>query len=43
MESAFVCNMNALDTAQRERYIEITVKLSDERQSVKELTDGFAL
>ncbi len=43
MGSAFVCNMNALDTAQRERYKEITVKLSDDRQSVKELTDGYAL
>ena len=42
MESAFVCNMSVLDDVQRERYKEITAKLNAERQSVKELSDGYA-
>lgn len=41
MESAFVCNMNALSDVQRERYKEIIIKLNSERQSVKELNDGY--
>lgn len=41
MESTFVCNMNALDAVQRERYKEIISKLNSERQSVKELNDGY--
>lgn len=42
MESTFVCNINALDDIQRERYKEITAKLYVERQAVKELNDGYA-
>jgi hypothetical protein len=34
--------MNAMDTVQRERYKEITLKLSAERQAIKELSDGYA-
>lgn len=41
MESTFVCNMNALNPAQKERYNEITAKLNAERQAVKELNDGY--
>ena len=42
MESSFVCNMNALDAEQLKRYKEIISKLNSERQSVKELNDGYA-
>ncbi len=42
MESTFVCNINALNDIQRERYKEITAKLYVERQAVKELNDGYA-
>ena len=41
MESHFVCNMNALNTNQRERYKEIIQKLSESRQAIKELQDGY--
>lgn len=41
MESSFVCNMNALDADQLKRYEEIVLKLNSERQSVKELSDGY--
>lgn len=41
MESAFVCNINALDDIQRTRYKEIIVKLNKERHSVKDLSDGY--
>jgi hypothetical protein len=42
MESAFVCNINALDDVQRKRYKEIIAKLNVERHAVKELNDGYA-
>jgi hypothetical protein len=41
MESSFVCNMNALNAVQLKRYNEILLKLNSERQSVKELKDGY--
>jgi hypothetical protein len=41
MESTFVCNMNALNDVQRERYKELILKLNNERQSIKELNDGY--
>jgi hypothetical protein len=34
--------MNALNETQRERYKELTQNLNQSRQSVKELTDGYA-
>ena len=42
MESSFVCNMSALNPSPKERYKEITAKLNQERQAVKELKDGYA-
>lgn len=42
MDTPFACNMNALDASQRERYKELTRKLNDSRQSIKELSDGYA-
>ena len=42
METPFICNINALDAVQTERYKEIILKLNSERQSVKELKDGYA-
>lgn len=42
MDTPFVCNINALNQAQRERYKEILGKLDDSRQAVKELNDGYA-
>ena len=42
MDTSFVCNINALNAAQRERYKEIIQKLNESRQSVKELNDGYA-
>jgi hypothetical protein len=42
MDTPFVCNMNALNETQRERYKELTQNLNQSRQSVKELTDGYA-
>ena len=41
MDSLFVCNMNALNDVQREHYKELSIKLDQERQSVKELNDGY--
>lgn len=38
----FVCNMNALSIAERKRYQELVQKLSESRQAIKELSDGFA-
>jgi hypothetical protein len=40
MDSTFVCNMNSLDTAERERYKEITAKLNDET-SIGQRTNGW--
>lgn len=42
MDTPFVCNMTALSQNQRERYKEILENLSDSRQSIKELGDGYA-
>ena len=42
MDTPFICNVNALSDAQRNRYKELTRKLNDSRQSVKELNDGYA-
>lgn len=41
MDTPFVCNMNALSADERERYKEITRKLNENRQTVKELKDGY--
>jgi hypothetical protein len=42
METSFICNTNALSKSQRERYKELTRKLNDSRQAVKELSDGYS-
>ena len=42
MDTPFVCNVNALTENERKRYRELTGKLEASRQSVKELTDGYA-
>lgn len=42
MDVPFICNINALSETQRTRYKELTAKLNDSRQSVKELGDGYA-
>ncbi len=42
MDMPFVCNMNALSETQRKRYWGITENLHHSRQSVKELSDGYA-
>ena len=42
MDTPFICNTSALSVAQRIRYKELTEKLNDSRQSIKELTDGYA-
>ena len=42
MESSFVCNMNALSPAQRERYKEVIGNLNENRLTIKELADGYA-
>lgn len=42
MDAAFVCNMHALSESQRKRYGEIIQKLDESRQSVKELSNGYA-
>lgn len=42
MDNAFVCKMDALSETQRMRYREIIQKLDHSRQSVKELSDGYA-
>lgn len=42
MDIPFVCNINALTEPQRNRYREIIAKLNVSRQSVKELSDGYA-
>lgn len=42
MDTPFVCNMNALNIPQRERYREILEHLNSSRQSIKELNDGYA-
>lgn len=42
METAFACNMNALDKRQRKRYDRITRTLKDARQELRELEDGYA-
>ena len=43
MESAFVCNMSALDDVQSERYKEITAKLEmyEALEQTKEKTSQF--
>lgn len=42
IDSLFICNTSALSDAQRTRYKELTAKLNNSRQSVKELSDGYA-
>lgn len=42
METSFVCNLNALDHAQKNRYQEILGNLNNARQAIKELNDGYA-
>ncbi|HLM03050.1 MAG TPA: hypothetical protein VK400_18510 [Pyrinomonadaceae bacterium] len=42
MESTFVCNMNALNAVERERYKQLIERLNENRQSIKELNDGYA-
>ncbi len=42
METSFVCNVNILSDVQKNRYKELVLKLYQERQSVKELNDGYA-
>ena len=42
MDTSFVCNINVLSETQKTRYQEIILKLYQERQSVKELNDGYA-
>lgn len=42
METVFVCNMNALDKRQRERYDRITRTLKGAREELRELKDGYA-
>jgi hypothetical protein len=41
-DSPFICNMNALSIAQRERYKELIQKLNENLQTTKELNDGYA-
>jgi hypothetical protein len=42
MDTPFVCNTNVLSATQKERYKELTRKLNDYRQAIKELSDGYA-
>lgn len=42
MDTPFVCNINALRETQKKCYREITENLHDSRQSIKELSDGYA-
>jgi hypothetical protein len=41
METNFVCNINALNDAQKERYKQIVETLKQSRQTVKELKNGY--
>ena len=42
MDTPFVCNMNALSATESERYRQLIKSLNEDRQSVKELSDGYA-
>lgn len=42
MDAAFVCNMHALSESRRIRCGEIIQKFDESRQSVKELSNGYA-
>ncbi len=42
MDTPFICNINALSQSQSERYKELIQILNESRQSVKELSDGYA-
>ena len=42
MDTPFICNLNALTIEQKDRYKELTENLRESRQSVKELSDGYA-
>lgn len=42
MDTSFICNTNALSDNQKERYKELICILNESRQSVKELSDGYA-
>jgi hypothetical protein len=42
MDIPFICNLNALSDSQKERYEQLTQILNESRQSVKELSDGYA-
>ena len=42
MDVPFICSISALTETQRNRYHELTAKLSDSRQAVKELGNGYA-
>lgn len=42
MDTPFVCNMNVLSAEERERYKHLIKSLNENRQSVKELGDGYA-
>ncbi len=42
MDTPFVCNINALSETQRERYMDLIQNLHESRQSIKELSDGYA-
>jgi hypothetical protein len=42
MDTPYICNMNALDEAQRKRYADLIQTLLEFRQTVKELSDGYA-
>lgn len=42
MESSFVCDISALSSSQKERYKQVVQKLNDSRQTIKELSGGYA-
>lgn len=42
MDNSFICNTNALNDNQKERYRQLISILNEDRQSVKELSDGYA-
>lgn len=42
MDTPFICNLNVLSESQKERYKQLTSHLNQFRQSVKELSDGYA-
>ncbi|HEX8286973.1 MAG TPA: hypothetical protein VF556_03200 [Pyrinomonadaceae bacterium] len=42
MDTPYICNLNALNESQKDRYKELTGILYESRQAVKELNDGYA-